>query len=193
MSPSFFNEPRATVWYRWKSSITGPVDLSTCGSAADNFAGVHTGLELATLTRLVPSGEDEPGLCPDPQQNGALEHFMALAGATYWIQVSGFRSGLEGAFHLTITDPNAKPPVAGNNNPSVPPLATAVAQVPKPTLKSAIAQCRKQFAGKGKQAMAKRAACIVKAKRKFAVAKCRESSEGAQRHKCIAAARKRFR
>jgi hypothetical protein len=41
--PDFWNGPIATVWYRWDSPITGPVDISTCGSASEVFAAVHVG------------------------------------------------------------------------------------------------------------------------------------------------------
>jgi hypothetical protein len=160
---------------------------------------VQTGTELATLTRLVPAGEDDPGTCKDPTQKGAVEHFDAVAGTTYWIRVSSFRDGIEGPFHLTITDPDAKPPLP----PVVPPVSSPSGQPPartqptpppprKPTLKAAIARCRAHFPGKGKKATARRTNCIRNAKVKFALAQCAATRNTAKRHQCMAAVRRRY-
>jgi hypothetical protein len=190
---SFEREGIATAWYRWQSPLTGPVDISTCGSATDVFASVHAG-ELPKLSLVSPSGEDEPGSCPDPKQNGARDRFMAVAGTTYWIQVSGFRHGIEGTFHLTITDPNAKPPLSSSPTPSSPsPVATPTIAPPrKPTLDDTIAECRKRFPGKSHKAHAKRVACITRAKRKFALASCHGLDSQAKQERCVRAVRKKF-
>lgn len=192
VSPAYSVTPTATVWYRWQSSFTGPVDISTCGSSTDDFASVHTGDELATLTRVVPAGEDDPGICPDPSQKGAVDRFTAVAGTTYWVQVSSFENGLEGRFHLTITEPNAKPPAG--QTPSSPVQTQPVLSPPhkKLTLEQAIVNCRAHFHGKGKKAAKKLAGCIRKAKLKFALANCRATKNGAKRHQCMAAARRRY-
>lgn len=191
VSPAFSLSPIATVWYQWQSAITGPVDISTCGSSTDDFASVHRLDELTTLTRVVPTGEDDPGICPDPEQKGAVNRFDAVAGTIYWVQVSSFRDGIEGPFHLTITDPNAKPPPAGQAPISAP--ARPVLLPPKKaTLKQAIANCRAHFHGKGKKAKRQLAGCIRKAKLKFALAKCRATEKGAKRHQCMAVARRRY-
>ncbi|HVX32657.1 MAG TPA: hypothetical protein VHA80_05890 [Solirubrobacterales bacterium] len=193
--PGFYFSPIATVWYRWESPLSGPVDISTCGSGTDDFAAVHTGGTLATLTRVVPSGEDDPDVCPDPEQKGAHDRFDAVAGATYWIQVASPDDGIEGPFHLTITDPNAKPPVI------TPTLGPAPGSTPtgagphkklKPTLGDAIALCRKRFAGKGKKAKAKRATCITKAERKFALARCHKLAGKARQKRCVKGVRRKF-
>jgi hypothetical protein len=200
VNPAYFLEPIETVWYRWDSTFSGPVDISTCNSEGEVFAGVHTGLTFATMNLISPEEDplepdesEEPGFCSDPELSGAQNRFDAVAGTTYWIQVSAFDEGFEGAFHLTITDPNAKPPAIAPP-PPVPPAArlTSVPPPHKPTLKDAIAQCRKRFPGKGKEAAAKRAGCIVKARLKFALAKCREGADGAPRRKCVAAAHQRY-
>jgi hypothetical protein len=197
VNPAFFQEPNATVWYRWESSITGPVDISTCGSASDVFAGVHTGLTFATMKPIAPRVDEvepdeseEPGPCGNPQQKGAQNRFMAVAGTTYLIQASSFDHGFEGPFHLTITDPNAKPPVNAGGAGGEPVVAAPSAAIP--TLKDAIAKCRKRFPGKGKKATTKRALCITKAKLRFALAKCRESDDKTKRRQCTVAAHRRF-
>lgn len=188
----------ATVWYRWQSTFTGPVDISTCGSVTNALASVATGVDLTTLTPVVPAGENEPGPCPDQTQKGTLDRFDAVAGTTYWVRVSSFEQGIEGPFHLTITDPNAKPgPPLGQ--PQVPapaaqgPTQTVLPRLPKkPTLKGAIARCHSRFPGKGKKATAKLAHCVRRAKLKFAIANCRATKTGAKRHQCMAAARRRY-
>ncbi|MBS1879005.1 MAG: hypothetical protein JST31_05795 [Actinobacteria bacterium] len=190
VSPAYGASPIATVWYRWQPSFTGPVVISTCGSATDDFAAVHTNTGPTTLTRLVPSGEDSPGACPDRSQKGAQDRFAAVAGTIYWIQVSSPDNGIEGPFQLTITDPNAKPPTSAA---SPPPAAPRVAPRKPLTLAGAIAQCRKRFAGKGKRAKAKRAACITGAKRRFALARCHRLGGKASQERCVKAVRKRFR
>jgi hypothetical protein len=192
-SPAVFLNPIATVWYQWQSTFTGPVVISTCGSSTDDFASVHTGEELATFTRLVPAGEEDPGTCPDPKQKGAANRFNAVAGTIYWVQVSSFQNGIEGPFHLTITDPNAKPP-AGEAPISAPVQRPPLLAPPhqKPTLKQAIASCRAQFPAKGKKGARQLAGCIRKAKLKFALAACRATKNGVKRHQCMAAARRRY-
>jgi hypothetical protein len=120
---------------------------------------------------------------------------MAVAGTTYMIQVSSFDHGFEGPFRMTITDPNEKPKPAapGGGGASTPAAAIPEAlQVPKRTVQDEIARCRKAFPGKGKKARTKRAACITKAKLRFALAKCRESQNKAKRRQCAVAAHRRF-
>jgi hypothetical protein len=171
------------------------VDVSTCGSSTDDFASVQTGNELATLTRVVPAGEDDPGRCPDPEQKGAVDRFDSVAGTTYWVRVSSFRNGIEGRFHLTLRDPNAKPPAPIGQAPASPsgPTQRILARAHKKlTRKQAIARCRARFPGKGKRAAARLGGCVRKAKLKFALARCRATKNGAKRHQCMAAARKRY-
>lgn len=168
LSPGFFVNAIATVWYHWESRFNGPVDLSTCGSSTEDVAAVYVGSSAAKLTRIVPAGEEgEPGPCPSRAQKGSHDRFTAVAGTTYLIQVSGTRNGLEGPFHLTITDPNAKPALAPPPPQPTTPGPGTVAHHKKPTLKQAIAHCRKHFHAKGAKAHAKRAACIQRAKRRF--------------------------
>lgn len=181
-NPTQERGPFATVWYRWESHLSGPVDISTCGSATNDFASVRVGSTLTATTRVAPSGEEEPSLCADQSQNGARERFTAVAGTTYLIQVSGVSRGFEGSFHLTITDPNAKPPT----QPTQPTVKKAL------TLKQAIARCRTQFHGKGRKARGKRARCIVRVKRKFALARCHQMANHSQQQKCLAAVHRRY-
>jgi hypothetical protein len=188
VSPAQERQPIATVWYRWDSGFSGPVDISTCGSSRSDFAAVHTGTPFAAMTQVVPMGENEPGSCGTLGQKGARDRFTAIAGTTYWIQLSSPAIGFEGAFHLTITDPNARPVVV------VPPPPATVITSPRKalTMKQAVAQCRKQFHGSGKKVHAKRAKCIAKVKRKFAIAKCLKIGSRVRQQKCIASARRRF-
>jgi hypothetical protein len=168
-SPGFFVNALATVWYRWESRFSGPVDVSTCGSPTADDAAVYTGSSLAKLTRIVPVGEEgEPGPCPSRAQKGSHDRFTAVAGTTYFIQVSGTRNGLEGRFHLTITDPNPRPVLTPPPPPAPMPMPTTTGNHHgKPSLKQAIARCRRHFRGKGAKAHAKRAACVKRAKAKF--------------------------
>jgi hypothetical protein len=194
--PSYYQQPLATVWYRWESSVTGPIDISTCGSAADDTVSVHTGLTFATMTLVAPSGEEaEPGDCPVEGQKGSTDRFDAVAGTTYFIQISGrYRRGFEGPFHLTIVDPNQPPavvippPATGEAPPTgkVPILAPHVR-----TLKDALASCRARFKGKTKTIRVKRAGCIRRANLKFALAHCATQLKSKQKA-CQATARKKY-
>ena len=194
--PGTFQEPLETVWYRWQSRVTGPIDVSTCGSAADETVSVFTGSTFATMTLVAPSGEEaEPGECPIEGENGSTDRFDAVAGTTYLLQVSArFTRGFEGPFHLSIVDPNQKPP-AVTPPPSAggtPPIAAVPILVPHvPTLKDALASCRARFKGKSKKARAKRAACIRKAGLKFALAHCAALPQSKQAA-CKATARKKY-
>lgn len=189
--PAQYFEPLASVWYRWDSGFSGPVQISTCGSATNDFAAVQVGSSFATMSRLVPSGEDGPDSC-GASSKGGRETFTAVAGTTYWIQVSSVRKGIEGPFHLTIVDPNAKPmtPPALSSPPPV------VAQPPVPggfNLKNAIGKCRAHFKGKSRRARSRRARCIRAAKRKAAMARCRTIESTAQRQSCLTAVRRKYR
>ena len=176
-APALNYEPIATVWYRWDSNFNGPVDISTCGSVTPDFVSVHTGSTFAAMTRVVPTGENDPGACYSAQQVGSKERFTAAAGTTYWIQVSSPSRGIEGPFRLTIIDPNAKP--------SPPPAIVPVVTKPRSDLKLEIEQCKERFKGNGKQARRKRANCLKKVRRKAAIAVCRKIANPSQKKRCI--------
>lgn len=184
--PVFETSPLGTVWYRWGSGFSGPVDISTCGSATSVIAAVHTGATFGTMTRIVPAGEALPGSCGQGVK-GSSERFVATAGTTYFVQVSARGKDIEGSFRLTITDPNAQPPTP---QPAVPPAAATVAAVGKVPI-DPLANCRMRYRGKGRVAKAKRARCIAKVKRRAAIARCHKLS-GARERKCIAATRKHY-
>jgi hypothetical protein len=172
----FFFNPHATVWYRWQAPLSGPVDLSTCGSPTDVVASVYTGT-LPTLTRVVPPDEEEdPGLCADPEQNGARARFTAVSGTTYLFQLSGTHNGLEGPFHLSLVDPNALPPAIVTPPPAAatpaPPTTANPPATPssggghtRPRLKEAVRRCRRRFSGMGRKAGMRRRRCVAAARR----------------------------
>lgn len=185
--PIFETSPLGTVWYRWDSGFSGPVEISTCGSATSVIAAVHTGATFGTMTRIVPAGEEQPGSC-GKGVTGSLERFTATAGVTYFVQISARAKDLEGAFHLTIADPNAQPPIPEPAAPAAPAAVPILGKAPI----DPFASCRKRFAGKGRAAKAKRARCIAKVKLRLAVARCHKISAAARERKCITAARKRY-
>lgn len=184
--PIFETNPLGTVWYRWESGFTGPVEIATCGSATSVIAAVHTGATFATMTRIVPAGEELPGSC-GKGVTGSRESFTATAGTTYFVQVSARAKDIEGAFHLTITDPNAQPPVPQPAAPAAPAAVSIVGKAPN----DPFAKCRKRYPGKGRVAKAKRARCIAKVKLRLAIERCHKLS-GVRESKCVAVARKRY-
>jgi hypothetical protein len=196
VSPITGLPPIATVWYRWDSNFSGTVDVSTCGSSVMDLASVHLGSTFATMSTVAPSAEAPPTPCASPDERGFSERFVAVAGATYRIQVAGYKEGIEGPFRLTIVDPDAVPPPSDGLQPS----GGAGDQGPAATtpgttkithgLKDKIKQCRKRFKGKSKKVRKKRTNCIAKAKRQAALAKCQKIGDRSKRKQCVERARK---
>lgn len=183
---SFFG----SVWYRWDASFSGPVDIATCGSATPVIGAVYVGASFATMVRIVPGKEARPGSCGEGV-SGSRERFIAVAGTSYFVQVSIPAKDIEGPFRLTITDPNAQPP--STTQPGATPILAPLPPARRAeTLKAAIAKCQKRFPGKGKATKAKRARCIAKARLRFAIARCRGLAGADRQRRCIAAANKQY-
>ncbi|MBL9206656.1 MAG: hypothetical protein JNN01_16320 [Opitutaceae bacterium] len=72
----------ASVWWSWVAPSTGPVLITTAGSSFDTVLGVYTGTSLPGLS-LVAFNDDDGGL-------QAQVTFVATAGTTYHISVTGF-------------------------------------------------------------------------------------------------------
>ncbi|WP_395737125.1 hypothetical protein [Prosthecobacter sp.] len=93
----------SSVWYEWTAPASGWVNVSTTVALdTDTVLGVFTGSSVAALTQL--------GFNDDAAQAGEQEHwssltFLAIAGTSYKISVSGYDDGFSvatGAFTLTL-------------------------------------------------------------------------------------------
>jgi hypothetical protein len=101
-----------TVWYRWTSPFSGPVEMNTCTSNYDTLLGVYTGSALGSLTEV--AGNDDTSGCGTGDR-GSKVTFNATNGTTYQILVDGF-SGLQGTFTLQVADKT--PPKVASVNPA---------------------------------------------------------------------------
>jgi hypothetical protein len=95
-----FSGASADVWYKIASACGGLLRIDTCGSSYDTVLSVHTGCPGTTGNEVAcndDAGSGGPGGCPGIRDS-ALQ-FIAAAGATYYIRVSGY-NGDAGAFNL---------------------------------------------------------------------------------------------
>jgi len=83
----------ASVWFTWTAPVTGTVAFDTFGSDFDTVLAVWTSPNLAptmcdgSLTNIV-ANDDDPTNAPQSSVS-----FSAVAGTTYYIEVSGYDSG----------------------------------------------------------------------------------------------------
>lgn len=166
--------PRATVWYRWKSTAGGPVEVSACGS--DVIPIIYTGAGLATLTPVAPLDYDAFSSCATGP--GSKVDFTAIRKTTYRIKVDELDRDLGGPFTLRVVNPNARTNLHRR-------------------LKRAIGKCRKRYRIRGSarhraKMRRRRAACFRHARRKIAIKRCRRITSPGKRRMCIKRARKRY-
>lgn len=94
-----------SLWHRWIADRTGPVLVSTAGSAFDTLLAVYTRPAGGPWT-AVAANDDVPG--EEGNYTSRLE-FPASAGVAYWIAVDGY-DGARGQVVLSLRD--ASPVVA---------------------------------------------------------------------------------
>jgi hypothetical protein len=93
----------ASEWYRWRTNRSGPVLITTRGSAFDTLLAVYKGPNVRNLT-LVRQNDDTP----ESTFLWSRVRFSAVAGVTYRIAIDGFNDGdnpEEGRTVLRITRP----------------------------------------------------------------------------------------
>ncbi len=83
-----------SVWWTWQAPQSGPVTISTGGSAFDTVLAIYTGTSVAALT-LVANNDDFPGT------GRSQITFSAVAGTTYQIAVDGYNAE-SGAVRLSL-------------------------------------------------------------------------------------------
>ena len=86
---------KKSLWWTWTAAESGPVRISTSGSAFDTVLAVYTGSSLYSLSEMA-SSDDANG-----SSQGAVE-FEAVSGTTYQIAVDGY-DGESGAVALSIS------------------------------------------------------------------------------------------
>ena len=86
---------KASVWFRWISPVTGPVQIDTLGSDFDTELAVWNGNALSNLTFLV--GND------DYEGSQSAVFIAAISGVTYQISVYGYDDA-RGVIKLNITN-----------------------------------------------------------------------------------------
>jgi hypothetical protein len=89
-----------TVWYRFTVPANTSVTVSTEGSSFDTVVAVYRAtVQAPAITDLAPVAcDDDSGIDP---QFSSIATFNALAGATYYIQASGY-SSLSGSLLLSL-------------------------------------------------------------------------------------------
>ena len=95
----------ASVWFRWKPSLSTQVRIDTCDSAFSTVLGVYTGPAVDELQPVAVSGDQACG-------DQSMVVFDAVAGRTYRIAVDAadyflaFLPGIEGSIRLTLACDN---------------------------------------------------------------------------------------
>jgi hypothetical protein len=87
------------VWYKYRPTVSGNVDIRTCGSNYDTVLSVRTGCPGSQVTN--GCNDDSATACG----SGSLQSRVTVnltAGVTYWIRVAGFQ-GAVGNYSLLIT------------------------------------------------------------------------------------------
>jgi len=83
-----------SVWYRWVSPMSGPVEFNTAGSMFDTTLAIYTGTNVTSLSLVAANDDDTAaGL------HTSRLSFDTEAGATYQIAVDGY-GGDFGNFNL---------------------------------------------------------------------------------------------
>ncbi len=78
-----------SVWWTWTAPFTGPAIVTTRKTLFDTTLAVYAGNQLAALTLIGESDDDDP----DHPLQGASVLLQATAGQTYQIAVDGYQSG----------------------------------------------------------------------------------------------------
>jgi hypothetical protein len=86
-------------WWSWAAPASGPVTITTCGSAFDTLLAVYTGTSISGLT-LVTNNNDNV-ICGAGSVQSQVQ-FNAVSATTYQIAVDGYK------------DPNEPTPRSGN-------------------------------------------------------------------------------
>lgn len=98
-----------SVWFVFRSPVTGPVPISTCGSSFDTVLQVYTG-SCGALSSVTCSDDNGP-LCAGVNASLILN---ATAYETYYIMAGGWNSG-SGKLRIVAGTPPIIVPVRGEN------------------------------------------------------------------------------
>jgi large repetitive protein len=85
-----------SIWFRWTAPSSGPVRITTAGSAFNTLLGVYTGPTVSSLT-VIASDANSGGT-----SNRSTVNFNAVAGTTYQIAVDGV-NGASSRVNLSLT------------------------------------------------------------------------------------------
>ena len=89
------NPAEKSLWWSWTAVESGPVRISTAGSAFDTVLAIYSGTSIYSLV----------GIASNDDANGGWEsqvEFDAVAGTTYRIAVDGY-DGASGAVALAVS------------------------------------------------------------------------------------------
>ncbi len=92
-----------SIWWRWTAPSSGPVTITTAGSAFNTLLGVYTGPTVSNLV-VVASDNNSGGT-----SNRSRVTFTATAGMTYNIAVDGV-NGASSRVNLSLTLGNGSRP-----------------------------------------------------------------------------------
>jgi hypothetical protein len=87
-----------SVWWKWRAPASGPVELSTTGSAMDTVLGVYV-VDPDDRWQLIGENDNET-----PSTTSSAMRIEAIAGQTYWFMVGG-RNAAEGNIQLGLRMP----------------------------------------------------------------------------------------
>ena len=76
-----------SVWWKWTTTSSGNLTVTTAGSVFDTTLGIYTGASVSALTTIASSDDVQAGVI---QSSSAT--FSAVAGTTYYFAVDGFNA-----------------------------------------------------------------------------------------------------
>jgi hypothetical protein len=102
---------RSSVWYEWKATQAGRLELSTRGSAFDTVLGVYRAASDVTGLSLLARNDDDPSEAPT-----SLVALDVAPGKPYQIALDGLQGG-QGDFtlRLNFSEPESVSPPSAND------------------------------------------------------------------------------
>ena len=84
-----------SIWWRWVAPTSGPIKISTAGSAINTLLGVYTGTAVNALTKIASDNNSLGGT------NRSQVTFNATSGTPYLIAVDGY-NGASGKITMAL-------------------------------------------------------------------------------------------
>ncbi len=103
------------VWYRFTSTCTGTIRISTCGTGFDTKIAVYpNGSGVPGAGTAIACNDNDP-LCNSGEPTGSTVQFGATTGTSYLLRIGG-ANGASGSGTMTISTPGCPGPQVPAND-----------------------------------------------------------------------------